>query len=104
MQGAAPSVDALGTLASVVATLSVAGAASIGSNFVDVRHGTMSVSQAVVNGLVKGAVITVMVQTIPRRSPLQVMATVTMLGGAGYLIDSVMKKRLHEIRTTPGEG
>ncbi|PID41206.1 MAG: hypothetical protein CR981_04250 [Proteobacteria bacterium] len=77
----------------VAAVLTVASAVSIGSNMVEVRNGGMTIPQAVVNGIAKGAAASIVLKVTERRSPLGVVAAAGVLAGTGYLIDSMMKKR-----------
>nr|WP_320012562.1 hypothetical protein [uncultured Desulfobulbus sp.] len=76
----------------MLGVLSVASAMSIGSNWVDVRRGALTPGQAVVNGLAKGVAATLIIQATSRSTPLQVALAASVLAGAGYLIDSTMKK------------
>ncbi len=82
----------LTTLGAVAATLTVASAASIGSNWLDVQRGEMTPAAAVVNGLVKGTAATVILNSTARTTALQVGFAAGVLAGAAYIIDSVMKK------------
>ena len=82
------------TLAS---TLAVASAASIGSNMTDVRNGSMTVTQAVANGLIKGAAASTILARIPRHTAAEIVIACGALGVAGYMIDSVMKKNRQEL-------
>ncbi len=88
-------------LGSVAATLTVASAASIGSNWVDVRRGGMSRTNAVLNGFAKGVAATVILNSTARSTALQVGLAAGILAGAAYTIDSVMKKSRKELCQVP---
>ncbi len=77
---------------SLAATLTIASAATIGSNLVDVRNGSMSLPQAVVNGLVKGVAVSYIVSRTTRSTTVEVLLAAGFLAGAGYLIDTKMRK------------
>lgn len=85
----APEFTPMGT---ITATLTIASAVSIGSNMVDVRNGTMNVSQAIFNGLAKGAAASLVLNATARSTTAQVVMVAGVLVGAGYLIDTAMKK------------
>ncbi|PHR27246.1 MAG: hypothetical protein COA36_09675 [Desulfotalea sp.] len=78
-----------GTLA---ATLVIASAASIGSNLVDVRNGSLTLPLAVVNGVAKGAVASYILAKTTRSTAGEVLIAAGFLAGAAYLIDAKMKK------------
>ncbi len=80
------------TLGTVAATLTVASAASIGSNWLDVQRGRMAPVDAVVNGLAKGTAVTVILNSTTRSTALQVGLVAGVLAGTAYIIDSAMKK------------
>ncbi len=86
-----PEPPPLATLGNVVAALTVASAASIGSNWLDVQRGRMTPANAVVNGLVKGTAATVILNSTVRSTVFQVGVAAGVLAGAAYIIDSVMK-------------
>jgi hypothetical protein len=92
--GTAPQFTPVGTL---LTTLTIASAVSIGSNMVDVQNDSMTVPQAVLNGVVKGAAATLILNTAARNTVLQVALAGGVLAGAGYLIDSAMKKNKQEL-------
>jgi hypothetical protein len=77
----------------LLTTLTIAGAVAVGSNMVDVQNRVMTVPQAVLNGLAKGAAATLILGVTNRSTPLQVVLAAGVLAGAGYLIDSAMKTR-----------
>ena len=85
----------------IAATLTIASAATIGANLVDVRNGTMSKGGAVVNGLVKGAVVTMILSLSDKNTPLGIGLTATGLACAGYVIDRTMKKNRDKICEVP---
>lgn len=89
------------SVGSVAATLTIASALSVGTNMVDVRNGAMTKSQAVVNGVVKGTVATVILNATTRGTALQVVMAAGVLAGAGFMIDSVMKKDRKELCLVP---
>jgi len=91
---AVPQVSLLGT---VVTTLTLASAVSIGSNMLDVQNGSMTMPQAILNGVAKGTAATLILNTTARSTALQVVLAAGILGGAGYLIDSAMKKNRQEL-------
>jgi hypothetical protein len=95
-QGAALVGDAL-------STLGIASAVSIGSNWRDVRHGAMTPAQAVLNGMAKGAAATLILKATTRSTPLQIVLAMGVLAGAGFLIDSTMKKDKRELCAIAGE-
>jgi len=74
------------------AAITIASAATIGSNMVDVQNGTMSKTQAVVNGLAKGTAASLILSLTDRKSLVGIGMTAAALAGAGYLIDTIMKK------------
>ncbi|PIE58685.1 MAG: hypothetical protein CSA33_01925 [Desulfobulbus propionicus] len=91
----------------LVSTLAVASAASIGSNMIEVKNGSMTVSRAVANGLLKGAAASTILSRLPRQSPLEIVAACGALGVAGYMIDSIMKESKQErssVRTESKKG
>ena len=73
-------------------TITIASAATIGSNMVDVQNGTMSKTQAVVNGLAKGSAASLILSLADKKSLVDIGITAVALAGAGYLIDKIMKK------------
>ncbi len=85
------------TVGQVSSSLTIASAVAIGSNMVDVRNGGMSLSQAVVNGVVKGAAATLIINNTTRNSTLGVVLAAGVLAGAGYVIDTVMKKSKYDL-------
>lgn len=87
----------------VVTTLVLSSAVAVGSNLVDVRNRSMSLSQAVLNGLSKGAAASLILHAASRRTPLQVAMTTGVLVATGFLVDSAMKKNKRELRTNAGE-
>ena len=86
---AAPQCTPAGT---IITTLTIASAVTIGSNMVDVQNGSMTMPQAVLNGVVKGTAATLILDATARSTVLQVAMAAGVLAGAGYLIDSAMKK------------
>lgn len=76
--------------AAVIITL--ASAATIGSNIVDVQNGTMSKTRAVINGLAKGTAASLILSLTDKKSWGDVGITAAALAGVGYLIDKLMKK------------
>ena len=81
----------------MAATLTIASAATIGSNMVDVKNGTMGTRTAVINGLAKGAAASLILSLTPKDSTVQVGLTAAALAGAGYMIDRSMKKNRQDI-------
>jgi len=75
-------------------TIGLASAVAIGSNWVEVRRGTMTPGQAVLNGIAKGAAVSLIFKATARNTPLQVVLAVGVLAGAGFLIDSTMKQQI----------
>ncbi|PIE62562.1 MAG: hypothetical protein CSA25_04495 [Desulfobacter postgatei] len=75
-------------------TICLASAATIGANMVDVQNGTMSKTQAVVNGLAKGAAASVILSLTDKKSLVDIGITAAALAGTGYAIDKLMKKGL----------
>ena len=73
-------------------TVTIASAATIGSNIADVQNGTMSKTQAVVNGLAKGTAASLILSLTDKKSLVDNGITAAALAGAGYLIDKIMKK------------
>ncbi|MGD9824366.1 hypothetical protein, partial [Desulfobacter sp.] len=73
-------------------TITIASAATIGSNMVDVHNGTMSKAQAVVNGLAKGTAASLILSLTDKKTLVDIGITAAALAGAGYLIDKIMKK------------
>lgn len=90
----APQFTTVGTL---TATLTIASAISIGSNMVDVKNGAMTTGQAVLNGMAKGAAATLIMNATARSTILQVAMAAAVLAGAGFLIDTTMKKNKEEL-------
>ena len=89
--------DRYTTVGFMAATLTIASAASIGSNMVDVRNGTMDTGTAVINGLAKGAAASLILSLTPKDTSVQIGLTAAALAGAGYYIDRAMKKNKQEI-------
>lgn len=77
---------------SIAATLTIASAASIGSNLVDVRNGTLSLSLALLNGVAKGAAASYIFSKTTRSTTGEILVAAGFLAGAAYLIDAKMKK------------
>jgi hypothetical protein len=77
---------------SVAATLTIASAASIGANMVDVRNGSISLPFAILNGLAKGAAASYILSKTTRSTTGEVLVAAGFLAGAAYLIDAKMKK------------
>jgi len=73
-------------------TITIASAATIGSNMVDVRNGSMSKTKAVVNGLIKGSAASLILSLTDKKSLVDIGITAATLAGAGYVIDNLMKK------------
>ncbi len=86
----------LKTMGDMLNILGIASAVSIGSNWVEVRNGTMRPAQAVFNGVAKGAAAPLLLKAASHRTPLQIAFTMGILAGAGFLIDSAMKKDTRE--------
>ncbi len=80
-----------------LSTLSLASAVSIGSNWVDVCNGAMTPAQAILNGFAKGAAATLILRATTRSTPVQIVMAAGVLAGAGFLIDSAMKKSKREL-------
>lgn len=80
-----------------VTTLVISSAVSVGSNLVDVRNQSMTLPQAVLNGLFKGAAASLILHVTSRSTPLQVTMAAGVLAAAGFLIDSAMKKSKREL-------
>lgn len=78
----------------IAATLTIASAASIGSNLIDVRNGSMSLPLALVNGVVKGAAASYILSKTTRSTTTEVLVAAGFLAGAAYFIDSKMKKNV----------
>lgn len=76
----------------VTTTLTIASALSIGSNLVAVGRGDITMPQALLNGVAKGAAATLVLSAFRRTTVMQVVMTVFVLGGAGYLIESAMRE------------
>jgi len=95
---AAPQFTPAGTL---ITTLTLASAVSIGSNMLDVQNGSMTIPQALLNGVAKGTAATLILNVTARNTTLQVAMAAGILASAGYLLDSAMKKseRLEICRT-----
>jgi hypothetical protein len=81
----------------VIAALTIASAVSIGSNLTDVGNGAMTIPEAVLNGLAKGAAASLILHATSRSTAAQVALAAAVLAGAGYLIDSAMKKSKQEL-------
>lgn len=94
---AAPQFTPAGT---IITTLTIASAVTIGSNIVDVQNGSMTMPQAVLNGVVKGTAASIILNATLRSTALQVVMAAGILAGAGYLIDSAMKKNRQELCST----
>lgn len=84
--------DAYTPLEFAAITITIASAATIGSNMVDVHNGTLSKSQAIINGLAKGTAASVILSLTDKKSLVDIGITAAALAGAGYLIDKIMKK------------
>ena len=82
---------------SLLSALSLSSAVSIGSNWVDVRNGAMTPAQAFLNGVAKGAAAILILKETTRSTPLQIVMAAGVLAGAGFLIDSAMKKNRREL-------
>lgn len=82
-----------------ITTLTIASAVTIGSNMVDVQNGSMTIPQAVMNGVVKGTAATLILDSTARKTALQVALAAGILAGAGYLIDSAMKNKSQQLCT-----
>lgn len=79
------------TLCTKSTTLTIASAFSIGfHNMVDVQNGAMSIPQAILNGLAKGAAASLILNATARSTALQVVMAAGVLAGTGYLVDSAM--------------
>ena len=89
--------DKFSTIGYMTATLAIASAAAIGSNMVDVRNGTQSKTQAVANGLAKGAAASLVLSVTPKQTVTDVALTALALAGTGYAIDRVMKRNKDQI-------
>ncbi|WP_321495684.1 hypothetical protein [uncultured Desulfobacter sp.] len=72
--------------------ITIASAATIGSNMVDVHNGTMSKTQAVINGFAKGTAASLILSLTNKKSLADIGMTAAALAGTGYLIDKIMKK------------
>ena len=81
-------------------TITLASAATIGSNMVDVRNGTMTRTKAVVNGIAKGTAASLILSLTDKKSLADIGITAAALAGAGYLIDTIMKKGPDALRDT----
>ena len=77
---------------SIAATLTIASAASIGSNLVDVKNGTLSLPLALLNGVAKGAAASYILSKTTRSTTGEILVAAGFLAGAAYLIDAKMKK------------
>lgn len=76
----------------IAAGLTIASAATIGSNLVDVKNGTMTLPQALANGVIKGAAVSYILARTSRSTTTEVLLAAGILAGAGYFIDTQMKK------------
>ncbi len=76
----------------LITTITIASALGIGSNMVAVKNGDMTISQAVLNGTVKGTAATVILNATARKTALQVITAAGVLAGAGFLIEMALKK------------
>jgi len=94
---AVPQFTPVGTL---ISTLTIASAVSIGSNMFDVQSGSMTIPQALLNGVAKGTAATLILHVTARSTTLQVTLAASILASAGYLIDSAMKKSKQEMCST----
>ena len=74
----------------IAATLTLASAASIGANMVGVQDGSMTKTDAVINGIAKGAAASVILAVTPKRTVLDIALAAAALAGSGYVIDRVM--------------
>jgi len=63
----------------------------------DVQDGTMTMPQAVLNGVAKGTAATLILNATARSTALQVALAASVLAGAGYLIDSAMNNNGHKL-------
>jgi ABC-type thiamin/hydroxymethylpyrimidine transport system permease subunit len=81
----------------LITTLTIASAVTIGSNMVDVQNGSMTMPQALLNGVAKGTAATLILNVTARSTTLQVAMAAGILASAGYLIDSAMKKNKQEL-------
>ncbi len=86
-----------------VATIAVASAATIGSNLVEVKKGTMTSKMAITNAVVKGAAASVILTLTPKQTALDIALTAVALAGAGYAVDRIMKKSAAEICELPAK-
>ncbi len=89
------------TLGFMSATLTLASAATIGANMVEVQHGTMDLKHAVANGLAKGVAASIILAVTPKENTAEIALTAAALAGAGYLIDKSMKKKPEQICGKP---
>ena len=76
----------------MITTLTIASALSIGSNMVDVKTRRITVPLAILNAAAKGVAATVILNSTARTTPFQVVMVAGILAGTGFLIDTVMKK------------
>lgn len=102
-QGPVLNGQGFGLVGDTLSTLGIASAVSIGSNWRDVRHGAMTPAQAVLNGVAKGAAATLILRATSRSTPLHIVLAMGVLAGAGFLIDSAMKKDKRELCAIAGE-
>ncbi len=72
--------------------LAISSAVAIGSNLVSVSRGTMTLPQALVNGLAKGALSSIILAQTRRTTIPEIVGTAGILVAAGYAIDSLTKK------------
>lgn len=77
---------------SLAATLTIASAASIGANMLDVKNGTLTLPLAVLNGFAKGAAASYILSKTTRSTAGEVLVAAGFLAGAAYFIDLKMKK------------
>lgn len=96
-QGPVRNGQGFALIGDALSTLGIASAVSIGSNWLDVRHGAITPNQAILNGVAKGAAATLILKATSRSTPLQIVLAMGVLAGAGFLIDSAMKKDKREL-------
>lgn len=64
---------------------------------VDVKNGTMTKKQALVNGIAKGAAASVVLSLTEKKNIVEIALAAAALAGTGYAIDRMMKKNKDEI-------
>ncbi len=72
-------------------TLVLASSVSFGSNLLEVKKGRMEPEVAVSNAVVKGVLSTAVISAMRPATPLRVAGCACLLGGVGYIVDSLMK-------------